>query len=197
MIEIKEILERIKEKLNIKNDKEIAEVLGVNQQNLTNWKARNTIPYFEIISLCLEKNINLIYILTGEKGEKTRKNDKSLSKSEIELIEKIKKLNPMQQKIIINKIDGEIMKNEEKETELLKETILKYYENICSTHKVILEEFERDEELYKCVFVSDDWDSELERDTYQESKEKDYKELLRDMLIQIQIQEKEKEEEEK
>lgn len=192
MIEIKNILERIKKKLKLKSDKEVAEIMGVPQQNITNWKSRNTIPYLEIISLCLLKNINLIYILTGEKDEKINDNDKDLSRNEIELIQKIKKLNPIQQKIIINKIDGEIMKNDEKEIELLTETILKYYENICSTHKVVMEEFERDEELYKCVFISDDWDSDLERDTYQESTEKDYKELLKDMLKQIQENEKQK-----
>lgn len=186
MIEIKNILERIKKKLKLKSDKEVAEIMGVPQQNITNWKSRNTIPYLEIISLCLLKNINLIYILTGEKNEKINDNNENLSKNEIELIQKIKKLNPIQQKIIINKIDGEIMKNDEKEIELLTETILKYYENICSTHKIIMKEFERDQELYKCVFVSDDWDSDLERDTYQESTEKDYKELLKNMLKQIQ-----------
>lgn len=190
MIDFKDILERIKKKLKLKSDREVAEIMGVQQQNITNWKTRNTVPYQEIISLCLVRNINLIYILTGKENKETNNSNENLSKNESELIKKIKKLNPIQQKIIINKIDGEIMKNDEKEIESLKETILKYYENICSTHKVVMEEFERDEELYRCVFISDDWDNELNRDTYQESTKKDHKELLKDLLKQLQEREK-------
>jgi hypothetical protein len=182
MIEFKDILERIKSELILKNDREVADIMGVKTQNVTNWKIRNTIPFLEIISLCLEKDINLIYILTGKKKEKININDKNLKKNEEEIIKKLKKLNPIQQKIIINKIEGEIMKNEEKEIELLKESILKNYENRTSTKKVIIEEFERDEEIYKCVYISDDWDTDLERETYYESNKKEYKELLEELL---------------
>lgn len=185
MFDFKKILKRFKEELNLKHDREIAEILGVEQQNITNWKARNSIPYDLIISFCLEKEINMIYILTGKKDSNSLKNDENLSKTQKEITEKIKNLDPIQQKIILNKIDEEILKNEEKEIELLKNNILKYFSDINSTHKIILDEFERDEETLRAVYISDDWNLDLENETYIEDNKKSFVELLKMLLENV------------
>lgn len=179
MIDFKDILERLKETFQVKKDKELAEILGVEQQNITNWKNRNSIPYEFIISLCLEKNINMIYILTGKKESNSIKNDDNLSKVEKEILEKLKTLDPLQKKSILLKVNAEILKNEEKEIELLKNNILRNFSNFNSENKIVLEEFERDDKTYKAVYISDEWNLELERDTYIEDDKKSFIELLR------------------
>jgi DNA-binding transcriptional regulator YiaG len=60
------VINRIKETFNINKDREIADLLGVTNQAFANWKSRNKIPYEEIISLCLNENIDLKYIINGE-----------------------------------------------------------------------------------------------------------------------------------
>lgn len=69
MIDIIGIINRIKTDFELKDDKDVAVKLGVSQQSLTNWKNREKIPYKELISFCLEQNLNMKYILTGEKEE--------------------------------------------------------------------------------------------------------------------------------
>lgn len=64
-----EITERLKDKLKLKTDKELYEIMGVSQGVFSNWKTRNTIPYQEITTICFSKNINMKYILTGEENE--------------------------------------------------------------------------------------------------------------------------------
>lgn len=65
MINLNEIIERIKNTFNIEKDKDIAELLEVSHQVFGNWKSREKIPYEEIISLCLKKDIDLKFILNG------------------------------------------------------------------------------------------------------------------------------------
>ncbi|AXX94476.1 helix-turn-helix domain-containing protein [Arcobacter ellisii] len=185
MFDFKEILQRLKEESSLKHDREIADLLGVEQQNITNWKTRNSIPYDLIISLCLEKEINLIYILTGKKNKNSVKIDKELSKTQKEICTKLNNLDPIQQKIILNKIDEEIIKNEEKEIEILKNSILKCFDNINSTHRIILKEFERDEETLKAVYIDDDWNLDLKNETYIEDNNKSFVELLKMLLENI------------
>lgn len=182
---MEDIIKRLKEELNLKTDKELYELIGVSQGVFSNWKTRNSIPYSEITTLCFEKNIDMKFILTGKKDSNSLKNDENLSKTQKEITEKIKKLDPIQQKIILNKIDEEILKNEEKEIELLKNNILKYFSDINSTHKIILEEFERDEETLRAVYISDDWNLDLENETYIEDNKKSFIELLKMLLENI------------
>lgn len=185
MFDFKEILKRLKEETKLKHDREIAELLGVDQQNITNWKTRNSIPYDLLISLCLTKEINLIYILTGRKNVNSTKNENNLTKTQKEIIEKLKNLDPIQQKIILNKIDEEIIKNEEKEIENLKNSILKCFTDINSNHKIVLEEFERDEETLKAVYIDDDWNLDLKNETYIEDNKKSFIELLKMLLENV------------
>ena len=185
MDNLNNILNRLKEKLNIKNDAELMRKLNLSSGVIPNWKARNKIPFSEIFTICEENAFNINYIFYGTNEENSLKNDENLSKTQKEITEKIKKLDPIQQKFILNKIDNEILKNEEKEIELLKNNILKYFNDINSTHKIILEEFERDEETLKAVYIDDDWNLDLKNETYIEDNKKSFIELLKMLLENI------------
>ncbi|RXJ82633.1 helix-turn-helix domain-containing protein [Arcobacter sp. F2176] len=69
-----EVFNRLKEKLNIKTDKEMYEYMGIIQGTFTNWRRREKIPYKEINSICIIEKLDLNYILNGEKSEKLIKN---------------------------------------------------------------------------------------------------------------------------
>lgn len=185
MDNLNNILNRLKEKLNIKNDAELMRKLNLSSGVISNWKARNKIPFSEIFTICEENAFNINYIFYGTNEKNSLKNDENLSKTQKEITEKIKKLDPIQQKFILNKIDNEILKNEEKEIELLKNNILKYFNDINSTHKIILEEFERDEETLKAVYIDDDWNLDLKNETYIEDNKKSFIELLKMLLENI------------
>ncbi len=88
MRDFKELEARIKEIFNVKKNTEIAELLGVSSSVYGNWKARNTIPYDEIISLCEKNNIDMRYIITGTYSEEQKK-EKNYKKELMETIEKL------------------------------------------------------------------------------------------------------------
>ncbi len=90
MRDFKEIESRIKESFNVKKNIEIADLLGVSSSVYGNWKARNTIPYDEIISLCDKNNIDMRYILTGIYSE-NKKDTKDYKKELLETIETLNK----------------------------------------------------------------------------------------------------------
>ena len=58
------ILNEIKLYLGFERDTDFAEFLGIKQNTLSNWKARNSIDYDLIISKCEEINAN--WLLTGQ-----------------------------------------------------------------------------------------------------------------------------------
>jgi hypothetical protein len=180
-----EIIIKLKKELNLTTDKELYEYMGIMQGTFTNWRRRNSIPYEQIITICFNEKLDLNYIFSNKELEKTSKNDRKLSKTQKEILTKLNNLDPIQQKIILNKIDEEIIKNEEKEIEILKNSILKCFDNINSTHRIILEEFERDEETLKAVYIDDDWNLDLKNETYVEDNKKSFVELLKMLLENI------------
>lgn len=59
------ILKRVKERLDFKNDSELASYLNVGNGTISNWKSRNKIPYDEIFEICEKNNFSLDYIFYG------------------------------------------------------------------------------------------------------------------------------------
>lgn len=74
MRDFKDIENRLKEIFKTTKSKEIADLLGASSGTYGNWKSRNTIPYNELVTLCEEKNINLLYVLTGKNKEENKQN---------------------------------------------------------------------------------------------------------------------------
>ncbi len=66
MKEINKILERLKEKLSLKNDYELTKYLGLSSGTITNWRNRKKIPYETIFTICENKKIDINYIFYGK-----------------------------------------------------------------------------------------------------------------------------------
>lgn len=74
MLDFDSVINRLKEKLDIKSDKEMYVKMDTNQGKYSMWKKRNKIPYEEITTLCCEKKLDINYILLGQKTENMLKN---------------------------------------------------------------------------------------------------------------------------
>lgn len=74
MFEFDEIINRLMTILELKNKTELASAMGVSTQVMGNWKIRNKIPYEEILTICLQKDIDIKQIITGIEEEIKTKN---------------------------------------------------------------------------------------------------------------------------
>ena len=68
-----EILTRIKEGCNLKNDTELAHFLGIAKTTLSNWRSRDSIDYDLVFSKCEQMDMN--WLLTGKKKTDTLSGD--------------------------------------------------------------------------------------------------------------------------
>ncbi len=65
MSRINDILNRIKEISGLRTDTDVAKKLGLKPNTLAERKARDSIPYEEILQFCLQNEIYLDWVLTG------------------------------------------------------------------------------------------------------------------------------------
>lgn len=103
-----EIFNRLKDKLNFKTDKEMYEYMGVAQGVFTNWRRRETIPYKEINSICINEQFDLNYILNGKKQNELI--EKTNYREENHKI--IDSINDTEQEIIYHILKAETLKKE-------------------------------------------------------------------------------------
>jgi len=68
MSNVIEIIDRIKEITNLKEDKEVATILSMTQANLSRSKSRNSIPYKHIMRYCQDHAINTNWVFFGHGG---------------------------------------------------------------------------------------------------------------------------------
>ena len=68
MNHIKNVLERLRIYFKAKNNRELAEKMGINYQTLNTWIKRNKIPYELLHEIGQNENISIDWLLTG-KGE--------------------------------------------------------------------------------------------------------------------------------
>lgn len=68
MLNSKEIIDRIQNKLNLKNDAEIARLFNFHQANIRNWRKRNTIAWQELYDLCEKEEWSFDWLLTGKEA---------------------------------------------------------------------------------------------------------------------------------
>ena len=57
MLDLEQILENIKKIENVKQDKDVAKILNLKNDNLSQYKSRNAVPIKNIVEYCLSKNI--------------------------------------------------------------------------------------------------------------------------------------------
>lgn len=60
------IIESLKSLKGLRNDADVAQLLGIKAKTLATMKARNSIPYEELTSFCSREGISLNWLLTGE-----------------------------------------------------------------------------------------------------------------------------------
>jgi hypothetical protein len=65
MLTLPKIIERIRTFKGLKNEGEVASLLGFAQQTLSTQKKRGTIPFKEIIALCDRENLSIDWVLLG------------------------------------------------------------------------------------------------------------------------------------
>ncbi|MDD2896899.1 MAG: helix-turn-helix domain-containing protein [Aliarcobacter sp.] len=103
-----EIINSLKEILNLKNDIELAQYLNISAGAIPNWKARNKIPYEEIFTICELKRIDPNYVFYGKKNEILKENINFKEK----IIENLDKLNDKELKYFYHWTSSEIAKKE-------------------------------------------------------------------------------------
>lgn len=69
MSETEAIIDRLKEVYEVKTNKDLSLLVGLAANGAHQWKARNVIPYREIVQAHTEKGISIEWLLTG-KGDK-------------------------------------------------------------------------------------------------------------------------------
>lgn len=84
MLYFEKIINRLKKALKIDTDKELYELMNVKQATFTNWRTRNKIPFEEINTLCVNKNIDLNYIINDIEP---KKKEIDFKKSLLEIID--------------------------------------------------------------------------------------------------------------
>lgn len=108
MKNLNDILNRLKEVLELKTDTELTERLDLSGGVISNWKARNKIPYSEIFSICENEKIDINYIFYGRKNEILKENDNFKER----IIENLEKLNEKELKYFYHLIESELAKKE-------------------------------------------------------------------------------------
>jgi hypothetical protein len=83
MLHLTEIIERIRIFKGLKNEGDVASILGFAQQTLSTQKKRGTIPFREIIAFCDKENLSADWVLLGV-GPKHRPHEGILSDKEAE-----------------------------------------------------------------------------------------------------------------
>jgi len=66
---VDEVLGRLAQILEVKNDTELAEALSVARTTLSSWRARDSIPYAECVDVALRNDTSLDYVLLGSEAE--------------------------------------------------------------------------------------------------------------------------------
>jgi len=75
MFNVEEVLNRLKNKFNLKSDKELAELLEITNKTLSGWKIRNSLDFRKILNLAKKENLSLDFIFFGLENANTKNID--------------------------------------------------------------------------------------------------------------------------
>lgn len=84
------IFDRLKSKLLIEKDVELAKILNISPGKLGVWRTRNFIPFELLITLCRERGININWLLTGEEPMEREKGLEVYAQAPASMIEEEK-----------------------------------------------------------------------------------------------------------
>jgi len=75
-INIKDIIVRLKDALNVDTDSELSGLLGITKRNIAAWKQRNSIDYQFMLEFAAMSNINIDWLFFGKDNQIHSKKDK-------------------------------------------------------------------------------------------------------------------------
>lgn len=110
---IRDLIDRLKDSLDIKNDSDVAKMLNMAQNTLSGLIKRNSLQFetFEIVhQIILENQLSTNWILFGIREDNL--SNKSIINYEKELIDNIKKLTPKRQEYYYHKIKADLIEDE-------------------------------------------------------------------------------------
>ena len=109
MKKITPILNRMKQVLNVKTDKELTKKLEMSYSTLDTWKNRDRIPEKRLLEFSLKYQVPMNWLLTGE-GEMYKENVKTTIKNKYcdEICDNFQKLPEDKQKYYYHKIMTDI-----------------------------------------------------------------------------------------
>lgn len=100
MLDVRLIIERMKEVLGKENDKALSEELGVARTTFSNWKNRNNMPIDMILTFAQNHNLSLDWLITG------KENAPKLNEMETELLARFNRLSFSEKLDIFNRLQG-------------------------------------------------------------------------------------------
>ena len=106
------ILNRLKQVLNARTDKELTEKLGISYSTLDTWKNRDKIPEKRLLEFSLKLQVPVDWLLTGE-GEMYKGENKTNEKDPLceEICNNFKKLPQDKQKYLYYTFMSKIYEN--------------------------------------------------------------------------------------
>jgi len=75
--DLNQIINRLKDFFQLKNETEVAKLLNVEQNTLSSWKKRDKIPYERLDEIALQNKISIEWILSGDSTD-MQKNEELL-----------------------------------------------------------------------------------------------------------------------
>jgi transcriptional regulator with XRE-family HTH domain len=66
---LNQIINRLKDFFQLKNETEVAKFLNVEQNTLSSWKKRDKIPYERLDEIALQNKISIEWILSGDSAD--------------------------------------------------------------------------------------------------------------------------------
>ena len=100
MLDVRLIIERMKEVLGKENDKALSEELGVARTTFSNWKNRNNMPIDMILTFAQNHNLSLDWLIYG------KENAPKLNEMETELLTRFNRLSFSEKLDIFNRLQG-------------------------------------------------------------------------------------------
>lgn len=69
VITMSDVIARLKTSVGVRTDAELARAMEESPKKIGVWKTRNTVPTEELVRFCARNQLDLQYILTGQKTE--------------------------------------------------------------------------------------------------------------------------------
>ena len=97
-----DLIERLKQELSIRKDKELCELLDIKHNTLSTWRKRDSIDFNKVIALCELKGLDLNFIFFEEDNDGQNQNKPSLPPLKQEHFAKEFKIKPLMSSKLIN-----------------------------------------------------------------------------------------------